>query len=668
MGDYGTWYKAAIAFVLAISLAAPCACSGATEEMETMKSWIGQHLTRGGIVPFSFTYAGKSSADFIKDWKFTETTARLDEARTERVLMYSDPATGVQLRCECVIFSDFPAIEWVLKFRNTSDKDTPILENVQAIDVEFAAKQQKEFILRYARGSSATRQDFAPVQEVIKPDAPVNLGPVGGRSSDTVALPFFNVEVPGEGGVMLGIGWSGQWAASFSTRDGSSLGVKAGMELTHLKLHPGEEIRTPRIMLLFWQGDDYLRAHNQLRRFILAHHTLKKDGKPITMPFACSSSALYEESNKATEQNQLDFAPRFKQYGVEYHWIDAGWFEGRWPNGVGNWTIRKDGFPNGLRPVTDALKKMGMGLILWFEPERVYQGTWIDREHPEWVLKLPGNPNGLLNLGNPDARRWLTDHISGMIRNEGISVYRQDFNMDPLAFWRATDEPDRRGITEIRHVEGLYTFWDELLRRHPGLIIDNCASGGRRIDLETVSRSVALWRTDYQYFEPNGYQSHTYGISLYLPSTSTGNGYPDVYSFRSSMNNGLVLGWNVYQPDFPLEQARRLAAEFKRVRDFFYGDFYPLTPHSVEDDVWIAYQFHKEDIGQGIVLAFRRPKCAVADIRLKLRGLIPSAQYEILFEDTGKEAIFTGKDLANGLDEHADTAPSAVLISYRLRR
>ncbi len=73
-------------------------------------------------------------------------------------------------------------------------------------------------------------------------------------------------------------------------------------------------------------------------------------------------------------------------------------------------------------------------------------------------------------------------------------------------------------MTEIRYIEGLYTFWDELRLRHPNLIIDNCASGGRRIDLETVSRSVALWRSDYRYFEPNGQQCHTYGLSFYLPN------------------------------------------------------------------------------------------------------------------------------------------------------
>jgi alpha-galactosidase len=394
----------------------------------------------------------------------------------------------------------------------------------------------------------------------------------------------------------------------------------------------------------------------------------------VTTPFACTGSPQFFDStnkgaefNDATESNQIAYAQRYRQLGLdtEYWWIDAGWFEGYWPNGVGNWFVRKNGFPNGLRPVSDAVKKLGMGFLLWFEPERVYQGTWLDREHPDWILKSPDRPNGLLNLGNPEARRWLTDHISGMIANEGISVYRQDFNIDPLPFWRATDASDRQGMTEIRHVEGLYAFWDELLARRPGLIIDNCASGGRRIDLETVSRSIPLWRTDYHYFEPNGYQSHTCGLNFYLPCSGTGSGAPDTYAFRSSINSGVVLGWNLYAPDFPVERAQRLISEYKRIRPFFYGDYYPLTAHSVTDDVWIAYQFHREDMKQGMFLVFRRPQSPYLSARLKLGGIHPEANYELHFEDSGVKRILTGKELGAGIDVTIEEAPGSLLVTYR---
>jgi alpha-galactosidase len=235
--------------------------------------------------------------------------------------------------------------------------------------------------------------------------------------------------------------------------------------------------------------------------------------------------------------------------------------------------------------------------------------------------------------------------------------------MDPLPYWRAADEPDGQGLTEIRHVEGLYAFWDELLARHPGLIIDNCASGGRRIDLETVSRSIPLWRTDYRYFEPNGYQCHTYGLSFYLPCSGTGSDSPDTYAFRSSLNSALVLGWNLYLPDFPVERARRLIGEFKRLRPFFYGDYYPLTAHSTADDAWMAYQYHREDLQAGMFLAFRRPENLSPSIRLKLGSLDPDARYAL---DLGGETqTLTGAQLGGGIDVTIPAAPGSLLATYR---
>ena len=632
-----------------------------TEEKKQLESWTDSHLSTEGPPPFSFTYGGVSSANLLKTWESAKETTHADDVKTAGQLTYRDSESGLVVQCEWEIFSDFPAVEWVVKFRNEGAEDSPILEDVQALDTVFTRRGEGEFVLHRALGSSASRDDFAPISDVLHPNTKIELAPVGGRSSNTRALPFFNIQAPGDG-VMLGIGWSGQWSASFLRDDAESLRLRAGVELTHLKLHSGEEIRTPRILLLFWEGEDRMRGHNLLRRFILAHHTPQENGKPVTTPFSASGSPL----NESTETNQIAFTQRYHELGlgVEYWWLDAGWFDGGWPSGVGNWTIRKDHFPNGLKPLSDAAKNAEMKFLLWFEPERVYQGSWLDTEHPDWVLKLPDNPNGLLNLGNLEARHWLTDHISGMITEQGISVYRQDFNMDPLPHWRAADAPNRQGMTEIRHIEGLYAFWDELLNRHAGLIIDNCASGGRRIDLETASRSVPLWRTDYDYFEPNGYQCHTYGLHFYLPCSGTGSNNPNSYESRSAMNSGFVLGWDVHSPNFPAEIARETASEYKRIRPFFYGDYYPLTSYSTTYDVWMAFQFHREDLKQGIILAFRRPCCPYLSARLRLSSLDPKSRYKLKFEDSGNVETVSGKALGDGIEVTIDDAPGSLLITY----
>ena len=660
-----------------------------------MRAWLDRELSRQVLealtgrvqLPFSFLYGGEPSARLLPRWEIVQRSRRVDRSRTAHTFLYTDPATGMQVECECTLFDDFPAVEWVLRFRHTGAQDSPILSDIQAIDLALPGVS---WSLHYPRGSHAAREDFAPVTRTLRQGETIQLAPVGGRSSNGTAVPFFHLQTEG-GGVLYAIGWSGQWAAEFTLRDGGMLHLRAGQEQTHLKLHPGETIRTPRILLLPWQGDEEMIGFNLLRRFLLRHHTPLHRGKPVLLPFTCSSCGPPDEANTATEQNQLEFASHFVSYGVEYLWLDAGWYEGGWPNGVGNWFPRRDGFPRGLRPLSDGVRRMGMkGLLLWFEPERVYEGTRIDREHPDWVLRLPNQPNRLLHLGHPNALRWLTEHLSQMIEREGIAVYRQDFNIDPLPFWRAADAPDRQGITEIRHVEGLYTLWDTLLARHRGLLIDSCASGGRRIDLETISRSVVLWRSDYHYFEPVGQQCHTAGISRYLPTTATGCGYPDAYLMRSAMNAGLNL-WTAWSPTaayetyrqflppeaswqpgqpFPAQRARALAAEFRRVRRAFYGDFYPLTPHSTADDVWMAYQFHLPDAGSGIVLAFRRTRCPHPAHTLRLHALDANRVYDLRLSDEGlrqTRRTARGEELLSGIEVRIEPAPGSLLIEYRPR-
>ena len=134
----------------------------------------------------------------------------------------------------------------------------------------------------------------------------------------------------------------------------------------------------------------------------------------------------------------------------------------------------KKHFPGGLKAVTEHCHEKGCEVIVWFEVERVSPDTWITKNHPEWVHGDAGG--GLLKMDEPEVVQWVTDHIDKMISEEGIDLYRSDFNIDPLAYWRGNDTEDRQGITEIQYIEGYLSYWDELRRRHPGMLIDSCAS------------------------------------------------------------------------------------------------------------------------------------------------------------------------------------------------
>ena len=304
-----------------------------------------------------------------------------------------------------------------------------------------------------------------------------------------------------------------------------------------------------------------------------------------------------------------------------------------------------------------------MKFVVWFEPERVHAGTWLAEKHPEWVLG--GKQGGLLNLGHAEARTWLTDHVDRLLTEQGIDLYRQDFNMDPLGYWRGHDAPDRQGITEIRHVEGYLAYWDELRRRHPDMPIDTCASGGRRNDLETLRRAVPLLRSDYR-FEPVGTQGHTYGMAQWIPYFGTGVSDTNDYVVRSHWCPWLGIGRDRPQREgLDWTEYHRMVGQWRRVCDYMLGDYYPLTPYSLDNTVWMAWQFDRPELGEGMVQVFRRGESPYESARFPLRGLEPDAQYTLTDLDSGRTQQLAGRQLMQeGLVVTIPQRPHAAVLLY----
>jgi alpha-galactosidase len=653
----------------------------ASGQVVNPQQWIQSQFAKGKVPPFSFKYGGIDSKEFITGWKYAvQKLPSNDPNIVKDVYSYQDKKSGLVVKCFVTSYKDFPAAEWILKFSNLSAINSPVIEQAEVINNRFGYDHKGTFILHHSLGSNAQRSDFQPVDEELQAGKSISMMPAGGRSSDNTALPFFNIEAPGQEGMVVAVSWTGNWRANVQQVDEKSISLQAGLGKMHLVLFPGEEIRTPGICLLFWKDEDRMTGHNQFRQFILAHHFRKINGHfaeyPLSGSFDYGDPPPCNEYICLTEEFAIALVKRYQQFRItpEVFWLDAGWFtgcgwdKGDWWQNVGNWTAEKDRFPNGLKPVSDAVHAAGSKFMLWFEPERVRKGTQFDKEHPEWLLKLPGDDNALFNLGNEDARLWLTDYMSNFIKKEGIDYYRQDFNFDPMPYWEKNDNPDRIGISEIRHIEGLYAYWDSLLVRFPNLLIDNCASGGRRLDLETTSRSAPLWRTDYQYGEPNGYQCHTYGLNFYLPIHGTSVYKTDNYTFRSGLGATMVMNWEVTgRNSESIPAIQKCIADYKPLRPYFYGDYYPLTGtlNMTQDNVWLAYQLNRPDKEDGIVIAFRRQDCTVESIDVKLRGLDPASKYELLDVDSGKKIVKTGVEIMHSLVLMLSEKPGSLLIKYR---
>lgn len=649
--------------------------------------WIDQRFAKGQLPPFSFILDEQPSEEFLRSWRWSRTApASTDKDVVLRTFTYTDPRSGLEVVCDVKGYPEFRAVEWVLHFRNTSAENSGQLTRVKVADFDMVYPAAGALKIHYAEGNKISKADYAPRTAEFRTEQPLHIEPHGGRSSEE-AFPFFNLESEASRqGVMVAVGWTGTWFADLEKRDPSRLTLAAGMLNTDLYLYPGEQIRTPSVALMFWSGDR-MNGHNRFRRLVLAHHSRKVDGSPF---YPLCSAFNYRDPQPCGEYSCLtaDWAiamvRRYSMFELtpDVFWLDAGWHTGAgdfrhgksWANTTGNWTVDRERFPEGLKPVSDAVHETGAKFMVWFEPERVVKGTQWATEHKEWMLDTEW-PEGseqstwyLFDLGNDAACDWLCKYYGDLIEENGIDYYRQDFNMLPAGYWRDADQPGRSGITEIRHIENLYKFWDYLLDRFPGLLIDNCASGGKRLDWESIGRSAPLWRSDYYHYDdPDGYQCHTYGLNFFLPIHGTGILLPDQYSFRSSLSSALQCNWKVTEPGVSVLDMQQRIREYRDIREYYYEDYYPLsgTGDLTGSDVWLAYQMHRPSDDSGIVVAFRRQDAPDAEYTVRLGGLTPDASYTLLDCDTQAETVRSGRELTEGLTLRLDNPKSSLLIKYR---
>ncbi|MDD6262813.1 MAG: alpha-galactosidase [Clostridiales bacterium] len=502
--------------------------------------------------------------------------------------------------------------------------------------------------------------------------------PTGGRSSNTTGFPFFDIQYGGSA-MLAAIGWTGQWSKDVTLFSGGFT-VEIGLCDCDFYLKPGESVRLPSLLLL--RGSDAAELRREFRRTLrdkFSPRALLGDGFRVPIAIQCFDRYFQALSNSkkdeswASESGQIRTVDEaLKARHFDTLWLDAAWFEKGFPHGVGNYRF-SEGFPRGLKPVSDYAHKNGMQFVLWFEPERIFRGSDLFGREEFLLMTDPGSDTRLFNLADGEARRWLTETLVAMIRGNGIDVYRQDFNMDPLPYWRANDEPGRRGITEMKYVEGLYRLWDDLLSACPGLWIDNCSSGGRRLDFETASRSITLWRSDTGCFAEDEERRVTVwnnnqilGLSEYLPFHACAVWDSDAYTVRSSATHGLACNFDIFNPAFDFDKAEKALREVCELKSCWDGDFYPLTQATLDESVWSAYQLAFAD--SGAVYAFRREKSEAPCQTFSLAAVDPDGTYELVFIDERFERTrrtVPGREMAQGLALCIPSPRESLIVRYR---
>ncbi len=597
---------------------------------------------------------------------------------------------------EATEYKEFNAVHWLLNFENPGTQNSGILSDIWDCDVSFpfpykpiqrpgylfAEDAQAVVVMQgMIEGNYYTIDDAVSATEYSTKDVyfphwrrTVQFSNINSRSSEGT-LPFFELKSEGRGAIAA-IGWTGGWKAEVQSTD-TTLDFRSGLQNARFYLKPGEKLRTTSILIMeYTKGED---ASNKFRRLLREHFSHR-----ACTPATRDGLLAFEQWGGLPSEMMKSRINDLKAHGIRFEdlWIDAGWFgqctkcddpfSGDWWRFTGEWCVNRRIHPQGLEDVRDTAAEAGMKPMIWIEPERTFSNLPVPQKHPDWFLKLKNvtddSPcNWILNYGNENALNYALTTIAELIRTLNMGCYRQDFNIGLTNFFEDNDEPDRRGITEIKHICGMYRLWDTLLEMFPGLIIDNCSGGGRRIDLETLKRAIPFFRSDYQCaFNATAevMQTHNAGAMRYFPFIGCTTKVCDLYTLRSSYASSFgVACYNaVFQSmteeDFVV--LRRAVDDYRRIRHYLSLDFYNHGSAVFDFTSWAIWQYHDFSSGSGVVIAFRRAQSPFATADITLKGNVPSVLTVTNLNDDSTSIVNDGH-----LTIHLPQPRSSVILEYK---
>ena len=217
-----------------------------------------------------------------------------------------------------------------------------------------------------------------------------------------------------------------------------------------------------------------------------------------------------------TEEKELPLIDAAAEAGCEYFVIDAGWYAERnedWSSTVGAWQPSKTRWPRGIRFVLDRIREKGMIPGLWLEPEVAGKHSALAEKPDSWFFLRHGrrvvkNSRLLLDFRNPEVRSYLDAVVERLVKEYGVGYIKMDYNTDTLE--GTGQNADSLGQGLLEHNRAVLNWLDGLLDRYPELVIENCGSGGGRMDYGMLSHTQLQSCTDQEEY-------------LRLPAIATGS-------------------------------------------------------------------------------------------------------------------------------------------------
>lgn len=486
------------------------------------------------------------------------------------------------------------------------------------------------------------------------------------------------------------IGWSGgcRFSVDYNAHpENRQTYVSFKAEITShnpmLVIRPYEKFVTPEVYIGIVQGglDDAVNEmHSHIRKSVL------------NMPEADGSAALVNcgmgaEHDMSVETSKA-FIRQFAEMGGEIFTVDAGWEcpphkEMQWGDYNGINLPDSERYPNGISEIADYAHEMGLKFGLWVDIESLGKLSPVYNEHPEWRSKNPFGEQapGLLDLSIPEAAKWAEDELARIISEYKLDLLRVDHNIDYTEYFSVRDTGSGRPeCVSIRHFNAVYRMYENLKKRFPKVVFENCAGGGARTDLGMMKNFNHTWVSDWQK-APHSVMI-TNGMTMALPPERVdrlfaGMGCHEFASLDFQMRNTMLghISLNVVAP--AATKPNPIQMEFIKhsvdIYKNFIRDFLPVSKiyhHTPETDLTLkngysALEISAPDCSKGAIAAFTLTNAKSEKFTVIPKGTDAGKKYKITLDNSGTSFEINGSELiSNGICIDIPSSLSSELILY----
>ena len=449
-----------------------------------------------------------------KNFNGTLPTARTPHGQTLVITMHDETDT-LAVNLKYTIVGDLPVLLKQVAYHNLSD-DTLTITHAASLQLDFDDHAYDLITLTGAHLSEAsvTRQPLTPGKKSIAS----NYGASGpqGVPATILAAPATD-DFAGEA-LGMALLWSGNFSytAQVDQFGNSRLVMGLNPELFSWQLKPGEPFVTPEAAVAYTTNGLNDLSHIFHRFF--ADHVMPLPRKNLIEYNTWEST--YFDVSEAKVRAEI---PKAEALGVELIVIDDGWFKNR-PNDagqLGDWVPDPVKFPRGLRPIADALHERGLAFGLWVEPEMITENSELYAKHPDWAMQYVGQKplrsrnQLILDLSQRIVQDHLIKVLTDLVRTNHIDYLKWDYNRHFSQPGSPVLPPDQQGEVGYRYTRGLYRVLKTLRDTFPDLLIENCSSGGGRLDGGMLAYTDQTWTSDFT--DPVYRMKIMNGFSLFFP-------------------------------------------------------------------------------------------------------------------------------------------------------